>query len=331
MNDPNFNFTLMFYLLFFISALLISCSTVNSEEMNIERQTVNASENQDILMNKAVLKDPAFISEKYPITGEIEILETKENILTPRPKQLFSAGSSNEIRVHKLGQIRWIYLGQEPSAAWPMTIEFLEQSKNLDLDSFDADSGTINSKVFKLKNLNSKYVFKIERGLQQSSSEIFVSQLKKVNNSWEIVSSMENNLDNLMDEFSDYLSKTGPLTGTSLVALNLNTSNKTEVIKDDSGMSKIKLRINFPRAWAALRRSLMSAGYEIIDEDRNEGKFYLKYSLRRSLLDRRPDITSVEIIVKELNSKECLISTSLDAENQDLSEDIISQINQSLS
>ena len=68
-----------------------------------------------------------------------------------------------------------------------------------------------------------------------------------------------------------------------------------------------------------------------VDENRNEGKFYLEYSVRRSLLDRRPDITSVEIIVKELSSKECLISTSLDVENLDLSEEIISQINQSLS
>ena len=53
--------------------------------------------------------------------------------------------------------------------------------------------------------------------------------------------------------------------------------------------------------------------------------------MKRSLLDRRPDITSVEILVKELSSKECLISTNLDTENLDLSDEIISQINQSLS
>jgi uncharacterized lipoprotein len=213
-----------------------------------------------------------------------------------------------------------------------MTIEFLENKNNLGLDSFNPNNGTIDSKVFNLNNTQSKFVFKIERGLQQSSSEIFVSQLKRVNNSWEIISSKENILDNLINEFYEYLSSSSPTTGTSLVALNLNASNKTEVITDEiSGLSKIKLRINFARAWAALRRSLILAGYKIIDEDRNEGKFYLEYSLKRSLLDRRPDITSVEILVKELSSKECLISTNLDTENLDLSEEIISQINQSLS
>ena len=320
----------LFFLL--ITFFFISCtSTSLDEQLKNNKKIFDASKNETILTDQKVIEDSSFILEKYPIQGEIIITEGDIDKVTPRPKQLFSAASSNEIRVHKLGEIRWIYLGQEPSAAWPMTIEYLEQSKSLGLDSFDANEGIINSKIFKLNNLDSKYVFKIERGLQQSSSEIFVSQLKRVNNAWVIVSSKENNLDYLVNEFSDYLSKSGPLTGTSLVALNLNTSNKTEVVTDDFGMSKIKLRINFPRAWAALRRSLVLAGYKIIDEDRNEGKFYLEYSLKRSLLDRRPDITRIEINVNELSPKECIISTGLDEENKDLSEEIISQINQSLS
>ena len=213
-----------------------------------------------------------------------------------------------------------------------MTIQFLETNENLSLGTFDPNSGTISSEEFKRNNVDSKYVFKIERGLQQSSSEIFVSQLNKMNNAWQIVSSKDNKLDELVNEFYEYLSSSDPSTGTSLVALNLNASNKTEVFSDDeSGISKIKLRINFARAWAALRRSLLLAGYKIIDEDRNEGKFYLEYIVRRSLLDRRQDITSVEILVEEMNSNECLISTSLGAENKDLSNEIISEINQSLS
>ena len=321
----------LFFLLISFFLLIYCSSTALEKQLKNNNKILDSSKNETILMDQKVIEDSSFILEKYPIQGEIIILEEDIDIRTPRPKQLFSAASSNEIRVHKLGEIRWVYLGQEPSAAWPMTIEFLEQSDSLGLDSFDANEGIINSKIFKSNNLDSKYVFKIERGLQQSSSEIFVSQLKRVNNSWVIVSSKENNLDNLINEFSDYLSKSGPLTGTSLVALNLNTSNKTEVITDDFGMSKIKLRINYPRAWSALRRSLILAGYKIIDEDRNEGKFYLEYILKRSLLDRRPDITSVEINVNELSSKECIISTSLDEDNKDLSEEIISQINQSLS
>ena len=319
------------FLLFILTTSFLSCAIEKTEVIN-KKEIVDASKNQSIFLDQNILQDPSFIVDKYPISGEIEVLDISEKKPTPRPKQLFSAASSNEIRLHKLGEIRWVYLGLEPSAVWPLTIQFLETNKNLSLDSFDPNTGTISSKEFKKNNIDSKYVFKIERGLQQSSSEIFVSQLNKINNSWQIVSSKDNKLDELINEFYEYLSSSDPSTGTSLVALNLNASNKTEVIADDeSGMSKIKLRINFARAWAALRRSLLLAGYKIIDEDRNEGVFYLEYIVRRSLLDRRQDITSVEILVKEMNSNECLISTNLGLENKDLSNEIISEINQSLS
>ena len=319
------------FLLFILTTAFLSCAIEKTEVIN-KKEIVDASKNQSIFLDQNILQDPSFMVDKYPISGEIEVLDITEKKPTPRPKQLFSAASSNEIRLHKLGEIRWVYLGLEPSAVWPLTIQFLETNKNLSLDSFDPNTGTISSKKFKKNNIDSKYVFKIERGLQQSSSEIFVSQLNKINNSWQIVSSKDNKLDELINEFYEYLSSSDPSTGTSLVALNLNASNKTEVISDDeSGMSKIKLRINFARAWAALRRSLLLAGYKIIDEDRNEGVFYLEYIVRRSLLDRRQDITSVEIFVRETKSNECLISTSLGLENKDLSDEIISEINQSLS
>ena len=317
-------------LLFTLSLFSCAIEKKNNVDDSKEKKVISIEENNSILLTNNVLTDISFITDKYPIEGEVEIYQ--DNISkTPKPKQLFSAASSNEIRLHKLGQIRWIYLGIEPSAAWPMAIQFIEESKNLSMDTFDPNIGIINSQVFDYDNQESKFVFKIEKGLQQSSSEIFVSQLKKSNNSWEIVPSGESDLENIINEFYDFLASAGPASGTSLVALNLNSSNKTEMVTNNFGISQIKLRINFARAWAATRRSLLIAGYKILDEDRNEGKFYLEYSFKRTLLNRGPSISQVQVSVKELNSEECLISTDLDLENQEISEEIISQINQALS
>ena len=317
-------------LLFTLSLFSCAIEKKNNVEDFKEKKVISIEENNSILLTNNVLTDISFITDKYPIEGEVEIYE--DNVSkTPKPKQLFSAASSNEIRLHKLGQIRWIYLGIEPSAAWPMAIQFIEESKNLSMDTFDPNIGIINSQVFDYDNNESKFVFKIEKGLQQSSSEIFVSQLKKSNNSWVIVPSGESGLENIINEFYDFLASAGPASGTSLVALNLNSSNKTEMVTNNFGISQIKLRINFARAWAATRRSLLIAGYKILDEDRNEGKFYLEYSFKRTLLNRGPSISQVQVFVKELNSEECLISTDLDLENQEISEEIISQINQALS
>ena len=117
------------FLLFILTTAFLSCAIEKTEVIN-KKEIVDASKNQSIFLDQNILQDPSFIVDKYPISGEIEVLDISEKKPTPRPKQLFSAASSNEIRLHKLGEIRWVYLGLEPSAVWPLTIQFLETNKN---------------------------------------------------------------------------------------------------------------------------------------------------------------------------------------------------------
>ena len=305
--------------------LLVSCAT---EVINEDKIKSN-KENLSILKSKEVLKDSSFIVNKFPISGQVEIIQ--EQTKTPRPKELFSASSQNEIRLHKLGEVRWVYLGLEPSSVWPMVIEFLKSNEIYKLGAYDPSTGVINSKNFRFNDQETKIEFKIERGLQQSSSEIFVSHLSNLGGNWEIIQNEKSDLNKIVNELYDFLSSSAPSSGTSLVALNLNTSNKTEVVTNKNGLKFIKLRVNYARAWAATRRSLQLAGYKILDEDRNTGKFYLEYIFKRSILSRTPSLSEVEVSVKEVNSNECIISTNLNEDNLDISQDIISQINQALS
>ena len=310
--------------------IFVSCATNFISKEEIKEDKIKLKEgNSSILKSKEVLKDSSFIVNRYPISGEVEILQ--EQTKTPRPKELFSASSENEIRLHKLGEVRWIYLGLEPSSVWPMTIEFLKNNEIYQLGAYDPSTGVINSKNFRFNNQETKIEFKLERGLQQSSSEIFVTHLTNQNGNWEIIPNEKSDLNKIVNELYDFLSSSAPSTGTSLVALNLNVSNKTEVITNQNGSKFIKLRVNYARAWAATRRSLQLAGYKIIDEDRNTGKFYLEYIFKRSILSRTPSLSEVEVFVKEVSSEECIISTNLNEDNLDVSQDIISQINQALS
>tara|TARA_B100000073_G_scaffold309062_1_gene280535 strand:+ start:39 stop:1004 length:966 start_codon:yes stop_codon:yes gene_type:complete len=310
--------------------IFVSCATNFISKEEIKEDKIKLKEgNSSILKSKEVLKDSSFIVNRYPISGEVEILQ--EQTKTPRPKELFSASSENEIRLHKLGEVRWIYLGLEPSSVWPMTIEFLKNNEIYQLGAYDPSTGVINSKNFRFNNQETKIEFKLERGLQQSSSEIFVTHLTNQNGNWEIIPNEKSDLNKIVNELYDFLSSSAPSTGTSLVALNLNVSNKTEVVTNQNGSKFIKLRVNYARAWAATRRSLQLAGYKIIDEDRNTGKFYLEYIFKRSILSRTPSLSEVEVFVKEVSSEECIISTNLNEDNLDVSQDIISQINQALS
>ena len=313
-----------------ILLILVSCTTDVINEDKIKEGNIKSNkENLSILKSKEVLDDPSFIVNRFPISGQDEILQ--EETKTPRPKELFSASSQNEIRLHKLGEVRWVYLGLEPSSVWPMAIEFFKSNEIYKLGKYDPSKGIINSKNFIFNNQETKIELKIERGLQQSSSEIFVSHLINSKGNWEIIPNEKSNLNKIVNELYDFLSSSAPSSGTSLVALNLNTSNKTEVITNQNGSKFIKLRVNYARAWAATRRSLQIAGYKILDEDRNTGKFYLEYIIKRSILSRTPSLSEVVISVKEVSSDECIISTNLNEDNLDISQDIISQINQALS
>ena len=313
-----------------ILLLFVSCATNFISEDEVKEDKIKFKDrNSSILKSKEVLKDSSFIVNRYPINGEVEI--PQEQTKTPRPKELFSASSENEIRLHKLGEVRWIYLGLEPSSVWPMAIEFLKSNEIYKLGTYDPSTGIINSKNFRFNNQETKIEFKLERGLQQSSTEIFVTHLTNLNGNWEIIPNENSDLNKIVNEFYDFLSSSAPSTGTSLVALNLNVSNKTEVVTNQNGSKFIKLRVNFARAWAATRRSLQLAGYKILDEDRNTGKFYLEYIVKRSILSRTPSLSEVEVFVKEVSSDECIISTNLNEDNLDISQDIISQINQALS
>ena len=91
-----------------ISLTFLSCTLSIKEETDFkEKRVINTSENSLILLDRSVIEDSSFISDKYPIPGEVEIFENDEDFETARPKQLFSALSSSEIRLHKLGEIRW--------------------------------------------------------------------------------------------------------------------------------------------------------------------------------------------------------------------------------
>ena len=90
-----------------LSFLTLSCAIEKSENTLDKKRFVDPSKIENILLDNDVLQDSSFIIDKYPIIGEVEVFDSQEKITTPRPKQLFSAASPKEIRLHKIGQNRW--------------------------------------------------------------------------------------------------------------------------------------------------------------------------------------------------------------------------------
>ena len=279
-----------------------------------------------------VIEDITILLDLYPINGEID--KEKLSYELQRPRQFFSSGSNNEIRLHKLGQIRWLYVESLPSSVWPILNQYIENEDDLSIRISDPDEGVIETEIFNRKDKEVKYRFKVEHGIRQASTELFFTELVKQENDWAILDNDNSEADEFLRKLLDYFSSATVSQGTSLVALNLNQGRKSEVINTNDGKSYIKLSIGFARTWAALNRALKEAAINVKDLNREEGYVLINYGLpeEEGILARlrKSEPKEYKIIVR--SSSEDLTQIMLDSEEwNDELESLLSEINQSLS
>ena len=313
----------------FFVLLLILASCVSDPS----KQSRNAYllEEEDNTLSE-VIEDITVLLDLYPINGEID--KEKLSYELQRPRQFFSSGSNNEIRLHKLGQIRWLYVESLPSSVWPILNQYIENENDLSIRISDPDEGVIETEIFNRKDKEVKYRFKVEHGIRQASTELFFTELVKQENDWAILDNDNSEADEFLRELLDYFSSATVSQGTSLVALNLNQGRKSEVINTNDGKSYIKLSIGFARTWAALNRALKEAAINVKDLNREEGYVLINYGLpeEEGILARlrKSEPKEYKIIVR--SSSEDLTQIMLDSEEwNDELESLLSEINQSLS
>tara|TARA_Y200000002_G_scaffold174123_1_gene143657 strand:+ start:1017 stop:1964 length:948 start_codon:yes stop_codon:yes gene_type:complete len=312
---------------FILLLILVSCVSDPS------KQSRNAYllEEEDNTLSE-VIEDISILLDLYPINGEID--KEKLSYELQRPRQFFSSGSNNEIRLHKLGQIRWLYVESLPSSVWPILNQYIENENDLSIGISDPDKGVIETEIFNRKDKEVKYRFKVEHGIRQASTELFFTELVKQENDWAILDNDNSEADDFLRKLLDYFSSATVSQGTSLVALNLNQGRKSEVINTDDGKSYIKLSIGFARTWAALNRALKEAAISVKDLNREEGYVLINYGLpeEEGILARlrKSEPKEYKIIVR--SSSEDLTQIMLDSEEwNDELESLLSEINQSLS
>ena len=313
----------------FFVLLLILASCVSDPS----KQSRNAYllEEEDNTLSE-VIEDITILLDLYPINGEID--KEKLSYELQRPRQFFSSGSNNEIRLHKLGQIRWLYVESLPSSVWPILNQYIENQNDLSIRISDPDEGVIETEIFNRKDKEVKYRFKVEHGIRQASTELFFTELVKQENDWAILDNDNSEADEFLRKLLDYFSSATVSQGTSLVALNLNQGRKSEVINTNDGKSYIKLSIGFARTWAALNRALKEAAINVKDLNREEGYVLINYGLpeEEGILARlrKSEPKEYKIIVR--SSSEDLTQIMLDSEEwNDELESLLSEINQSLS
>ena len=270
----------------------------------------------------------------YPV---LSIENELKNQDVPKPRQIFSSSGNSSVQLRRLGELMWIYIETLPSTSWPISKSYWETSK-YDVLASNPDNGEI-----KINFDESKiFVMKIEHGIKEASTEIFLNLVNKEDQ--DIISNIElvqSELENLVNYFAESVDS---FSGTSLAAQNLNEMKKAKIFTED-GQTVIELNLNFDRAWSSVTRAMESAEIVTNDKNRNDGIFYVSYSSEEeggflsflgfgsnseSSKSTFNDEAQFEVTIEEKNNKTYVRARSKDGKI-DNSEELLSKINESLS
>ena len=275
-----------------------------------------------------------FVENHYPVNG---LEESINNQGVPKPRQIFATSGNSSVQLRRLGELMWIYVETLPSTSWPISKSYWDTSSYETIET-DPLTGEIQIKFDDLSILE----MKIEHGIKEASTEIFLNQIDSTSN--EIISNPEliqSELSNLVNYFAESVSQ---FSGTSLAAQNLNEMKKAKIFVEN-GQTTIELNLNFDRAWSSVTKAMDASNVVTNDKDRSNGIFYVSYADNEeekgifSFLNFNSDNTSVrasldgatfEVKITEKNNKTYVRAYSKDGKIEN-AEKLISKINESLS
>jgi outer membrane protein assembly factor BamC len=230
----------------------------------------------------------------------------------------------------------WIYVETLPSTSWPITKSYWNTSS---FETLNADPLTGEIEI----NFDETSVLrmKIEHGIKEASTEIFLAQINKSSN--EIISNpdlIQSELSNLVNYFAESVDQ---FSGTSLAAQNLNDIKKAKIFVED-GQTVIELDLNFDRAWSSVSKAMNASEIFTNDKNRSNGIFYVSYAeeeddgifsffnISGSSKTKKVNFNDAQFEVKitEKNNKTYVRAYSKDGKIVD-AEKLISKINESLS
>ena len=274
------------------------------------------------------------VENHYPVVALQEGISEQD---VPRPRQIFASSGDSSVQLRRLGQLLWIYIETLPSTSWPISKSYWDTSSYEVLNS-NPDTGVIEIDFDESSILQ----MKIEHGIKEASTEIFLNKIDKSNS--EMVADSEfiqAELEKIVNYFAESINT---FTGTSLAAQNLNEMKKAKIFTEN-GQTVIELDLNFDRAWSSVTKAMTAANIVANDKDRSNGIFYVSYSKeedegffsflgfgqeKRGSENLFNKEAQFEVKISEKNNKTYVRAKSNNDKIDD-SEELLSKINESLS
>ncbi len=223
----------------------------------------------------------------------------------PLPDAIYANDNRDEVRIQSLGERRWLVIPEAPTTVWPKLKQFLAEN-GVPL-AYDApQSGRLNTGWLKLDQPQyrdvirtllkdaktakeyglgqDRFLLKVEQGLRPLTSELHVrhendSLSLPVRDDIVALRSVASHIaaaeDDMLKEVGAYIAAKVSEQTVSKVALQIGSSRKSELGRDERGYPILHLYLDYDRAWATLGQAMDNAELEVTSLDRDNGTFQI--------------------------------------------------------
>ncbi len=180
---------------------------------------------------------------------------------------------TDEIKIQKLGERRWIDIRRTPAAVWPQVRDFLS-NQSMPIVEQSSVGGTLETAWIPAQTTGvDRYRIQLESGLSPQSTEIRVVQMNAAraddSAAWPERSMDADREAWLIKELATYLASHTD-TQASMLAQGANHQAQ-RVLLLQSPEPILQMTVDYARAWASVSGALNSDGYRVDSANREQG------------------------------------------------------------
>lgn len=240
--------------------------------------------------------DGSVIQDAYFVPGIEDHNVLRGGFEVPRPDPLSKQVETGLVRIQALGKQRWILLHGGPGQVWPRLLGFLER-RNFPVAYSNTVGGVVETKRIATPDTPSlggeRFRFRIEHGVQDNTSEIYVLQ-STLPNVWPAVSTHDAREQAMVKVLAQYMADSSEGSSISMVAdQGVGSKGKVSILRDRFG-HYLKLDLGSERAWATLGGALRKSGFDVADWNVATGRYQAYYdpSVRPKLKETEEEAES---------------------------------------
>ncbi|HBQ00088.1 MAG TPA: hypothetical protein DD672_06370 [Gammaproteobacteria bacterium] len=207
----------------------------------------------------------------------------------PLPKPIEERRREGVI-IQSLSGVRWILIDATPGQVWPLIRDYWTELQ-IALDYENPSAGTLETAWVEIgsdEENRHKYRIQIEPGLHSGYSEVYVLHLQNLRTdpiptviTWPEESSSVDLEQDMLRSVSQFLADRNDIyqaSSASLLAGTIQAESKANIIAGVSGDPVLELKVDYNRAWVQIRQALQSANIDIVDENRDQSFFSVRFA-----------------------------------------------------